>query len=56
VYLKPNAADLTQVVVVGYGTSSKKDITGAVKSVKSDAFNRGIINSPEQLLQGKVAG
>jgi TonB-linked SusC/RagA family outer membrane protein len=47
---------LGEVVVVGYGTQEKKDITGAVSSVKSEDFNRGIINSPEQLLQGKVAG
>jgi len=50
------ASDLQQVVVVGYGTQNKKDITGAVKSLKVESFNRGIINSPEQLLQGKVAG
>ncbi|MEO5890794.1 MAG: TonB-dependent receptor [Ferruginibacter sp.] len=56
VELKPSATDIAQVVVVGYGTQNKKDITGAVKSLKSEAFNRGIINSPEQLLQGKVAG
>ncbi|MEO6358721.1 MAG: TonB-dependent receptor [Ferruginibacter sp.] len=56
VALKIESADLTQVVVVGYGTQSKKDVTGSVKSVKSEAFNKGIINSPEQLLQGKVAG
>jgi len=54
--LAPNSADLAQVVVVGYGTQNKKDITGAVKSVKAEAFNRGIINSPQELLQGKVAG
>lgn len=54
--LLPNSAELNQVVVVGYGTQSKKDVTGAVKSIKSDAFNKGIINSPQQLLQGKVAG
>jgi TonB-dependent starch-binding outer membrane protein SusC len=47
---------LGEVVVVGYGTQEKKDITGSVASVKSEDFNRGIINSPEQLLQGKVAG
>lgn len=45
-----------EVVVVGYGKTRKGDLTGAVKSVKSAAFNQGIINSPEQLLQGKVAG
>lgn len=54
--LTPNSADLAQVVVVGYGTQNKKDITGAVKSVKAESFNRGIINSPQELLQGKVAG
>jgi TonB-dependent starch-binding outer membrane protein SusC len=47
---------LSEVVVVGYGTQDKKDITGSVKSVRSEDFNAGIINSPEQLLQGKVAG
>ncbi|MBI2284968.1 MAG: TonB-dependent receptor [Bacteroidetes bacterium] len=54
--LKPASQDLTQVVVVGYGTQSRRDVTGAVKSVKSEAFNKGIINAPEELLQGKVAG
>jgi TonB-linked SusC/RagA family outer membrane protein len=47
---------LSEVVVMGYGTQEKKDITGSVSSVKSEDFNKGIINSPEQLLQGKVAG
>ncbi|MBO0934371.1 SusC/RagA family TonB-linked outer membrane protein [Fibrella aquatilis] len=56
VALTPSAADLAQVVVIGYGTATKKDATGALKSLKSTDFNRGIINSPEQLLQGKVAG
>jgi TonB-dependent starch-binding outer membrane protein SusC len=50
------SSDLANVVVVGYGTQNKKDVTGAVKSVKSEAFNKGIVNSPEQLIQGKVAG
>ncbi|MBA3673905.1 MAG: TonB-dependent receptor [Chitinophagaceae bacterium] len=54
--LQPSSAELNQVVVVGYGTQNKKDVTGAVKSLKSDAFNKGIITSPQQLLQGKVAG
>ena len=56
ILLLPNTADLAQVVVVGYGTQNKRDVTGAVKSLKSDAFNKGIINTPQQLLQGKVAG
>lgn len=54
--LQPTSAELNQVVVVGYGTQNKKDITGAVKSLKSEDFNKGIINSPQQLLQGKISG
>ncbi|OQP66134.1 SusC/RagA family TonB-linked outer membrane protein [Niastella populi] len=45
-----------QVVVVGYGKSTKRDVTGSMKSVKAADFNRGIINTPEELLQGKVSG
>ena len=56
VQLKSSTSDLSQVVVIGYGTSTKKDMTGSVKSLQSTEFNKGIINSPEQLLQGKVAG
>jgi len=54
--LSPDLTRLSEVVVVGYGTQQKKDITGAVGSVKSEEFNKGIINSPGQLLQGKVSG
>lgn len=54
--LKSSALELSQVVVVGYGSANKKDMTGSAKSIKNEDFNRGIINSPEQLLQGKVAG
>jgi iron complex outermembrane receptor protein len=56
VTLQSSTSELTQVVVMGYGTQSKRDVTGAVKSLKSENFNRGIINNPQQLLQGKVAG
>ena len=56
VVLTTNTVVMTDVVVVGYGTQNKKDVTGAVKTLKSGAFNKGIINSPQQLLQGKVAG
>ena len=48
--------NLSEVVVVGYGSVKKSDLTGSVKSVKSDAFNKGVVNSPQELLQGKVAG
>ena len=47
---------LGEVVAIGYGSQKKKDITGAVGSVQSENFNRGVMNSPGQLLQGKVAG
>lgn len=56
VSLKSDANELSQVVVIGYGTTTKKDATGALKTIKSTDFNRGIVNSPEQLLQGRVAG
>ena len=44
VSLKPNASSLEQVIVVGYGTQKKTDVTGSVKSVSNEAFNKGIIN------------
>lgn len=47
---------LEEVVVVGYGTQQRKDLTGAVSSVGSEDFNPGIAVAPEQLVQGKVAG
>lgn len=54
--LQSASSELASVVVVGYGTQRKRDVTGAVKSVGSEEFNKGIINAPQQLLQGKVAG
>ncbi|MCG8307041.1 MAG: TonB-dependent receptor [Cytophagales bacterium] len=56
VLLLPDYRALNEIVVIGYGTQQKKDITGAVGTVKSEDFNRGVINSPGQLLQGKVSG
>lgn len=56
VALKSSASELAQVVVIGYGTTTKKDATGSIKTLKATDFNQGIINSPEQLLQGRVAG
>jgi len=49
-------SSLNEVVVIGYGTSRKKDLTGSVASVQSKDFNKGPITNPDQLLQGKVAG
>ena len=56
ILLKSSAESLTDVVVVGYGSVRKKDLTGAVASIPAKFFNKGQINSPEQLLQGKVSG
>ena len=47
---------LQEVVAVGYGSQTKKEITGSVASVKAGDFNKGAFNSAEGLLQGKVAG
>jgi len=54
--LEASVNSLNEVVVVGYGSSRKRDLTGAVASVKSKDFNQGVIAAPDQLLQGKVAG
>ena len=51
-----NNASLGELVVVAYGTRRRGDLTGAVTSVNAKDFQKGNINSPEQLLQGKVAG
>ncbi len=51
-----NGANLTEVVVIGYGTQRKRDVTGSVATVAAKDFNRGVITTPEQLISGKVAG
>ncbi len=54
--LQPLNTSLNEVVVVGYGTEKKKDLTGTVSTVTSKDFDQGPITTPEQLIQGKVAG
>jgi len=49
-------SSLNEVVVTGYGTAKKKDLTGSVGSVKEKDFNKGVFTSPDQLFQGKVSG
>lgn len=56
VTLQSDVTSLSEVVVVGYGSQEKKEITGSVVSLDTKDFNRGNINDPNQLLQGKVAG
>jgi TonB-linked SusC/RagA family outer membrane protein len=54
--LKSNSSILADVVVIGYGTVRKKDLTGAISTVGQKDFQRGTITSPDQLIAGKVAG
>ncbi|HAN39889.1 MAG TPA: hypothetical protein DCQ29_13375, partial [Chitinophagaceae bacterium] len=56
VSLQPAANSLNDVVVIGYGTAKRKDLTGAVASVGARDFNKGVQTAPDQLIQGKVAG
>ncbi len=56
VSLTSSATNLSDVVVVGYGTVRKKDLTGAVSLVQSKDFNQGVVTNPIQQIQGKVAG
>ncbi len=50
------ASSLDEVVVIGYGTQKKGDLTGSLTTVSSKDFQKGLISSPEQLIAGKVAG
>ena len=56
VSLKNDAQALNEVVVTGYGTARKQDVTGAVTVLGAKDFNQGTFTSPEQLLQGRVSG
>ncbi len=56
VVLETNSQALENVVVIGYGSVRKKDLTGAVASVQAKDFNKGTYTAPDQLIQGKAAG
>ena len=56
VALKEDAQQLNDVVVVGYGSVRRADLTGAVASVGEKDFNKGTFTSPDQLIQGRVSG
>ncbi len=56
VLLVPVTSELGEVVVVGYGTQKKREVTSSITSIKSDEFNKGNVNAAEQLIMGKVAG
>ena len=54
--LQTATSTLTDVVVIGYGSVRKKDLTGSVTTINAKDFNKGSITTPEQLIAGKVAG
>lgn len=56
IVLEEDKKILNEVVVIGYGTQKKGDITSSVGSVKSEDFTAGAINDAGQLIQGKIAG
>ena len=56
IVLRSDALLLSDVVVIGYGTTRKSDLTGSVTNVTSKDFNGGPIASAEQLINGKVSG
>lgn len=56
VRLTPASTNLDEIVVIGYGTQRKGDLTGSIANVSTKDFNKGIISSPEQLINGKISG
>ena len=56
VTLAASSDQMSDVVVIGYGSARKKDLTGSVATVTAKDFNKGTNTAPEQLIQGKVAG
>ena len=56
VKLESDSKALADVVVIGYGTARKRHLTCSVATVKSKDFNKGLVSSPEQLINGKVSG
>ena len=56
VLLEEDTQVLQEVVAIGYGSQTKKEITGSVSSVKAEDFNQGVAANPMGLIQGKVAG
>ena len=54
--LQSSVVNLGEVVAIGYGTQSRKEITGSVANVSEESFNKGVTRDASDLLQGKVAG
>ena len=56
VVMAEDASQLDEIVLIGYGSTTKQDATGAVEKVSDEEFNRGAIVAPQQLIAGKAAG
>lgn len=54
--LAKTTQDLKEVIVIGYGTAKKSDVTGSVNQLNSEDFNKGSITSAQELMTGKIAG
>ena len=56
IIMREDAQVLEGVVVIGYGTQRKSDLTGSISSVSRDDFNAGLVSSPQALINGKISG
>lgn len=56
VTLEPSSEALQEMVVIGYGSQKKEDLTGSIATISDKDFNQGVISSPEELINGKIAG
>ena len=56
VILQDDTQLLEDVVVIGYGTAKKNDLTGSVTAIKPDEMNRGLVTNAQDMMQGKIAG
>ena len=56
VTLQDDSQLLNDVVVIGYGSVKKSDLSGSVVAIKAEDMNRGAVTSPQELIQGKVPG
>lgn len=54
--MEPDTQALEEVVVIGYGVQKKDDLTGSISTIGAKDFNQGVISSPEELINGKIAG
>jgi iron complex outermembrane receptor protein len=55
-FVASSGQNLNEVVVTGYGTARRKDLTGSTASLREKDFNKGVYTAPDQLIQGKAAG